>query len=678
MVLMLLFLFSFSADCQRTYRPASVLAGGNWYKISISAEGIYKLDVPFLSSLGIGGNIPSAQIRVFGHAGGMLSEANASSRIDDLEELAITVEDGGDGQLNGGDYLLFYSQGPDKWLKDSVNKRFTHQKNLYSDRVFYFITVGGNGKRISTQPLSPAASVSVSSFDERFFYEKDTINFLSSGKEWFGEEFSSLAGRSLTRSFPLPFSGVLPGQASMQTSVVARSVNSGSSFNVSLNNQRIQQLAVPPISTGQYDLFVRETTQSDNFVISQNPSPLTISYTPGSANSQGWLNWFALSCRRSLILPTGGQLGFRDWNSINNLAVQFNITADGSAQVWDVTAPSSPLKMNTTYSGGQLRFSNDALRLREYVAFSTTFLVPKAEGKVGNQNLHATNPVDYIIVTAPELIGQAQRLAQFHQQRSNLSSVIATTTQIFNEFSGGIPDPTAIRDFVKMYFDKYQASWNQKGKYLLLLGKASFDYKNRLPNNTNLVPGYESLSSIDPLSTYTSDDFFGFLEDHEDINSTVIINTLDIGIGRIPAKNTDEAKAYVDKVIDYHSPTAFSPWRNNLNFIADDEDVNLHLQDAEVLTATTSITAPVFNQQKIYLDAFQQESGSAGGRYPQANAAVNSHIYNGTLIWNYSGHGGPQRLAEEVVIDQNIVNNWNNQYRLPLFITATCDFAPFD
>jgi hypothetical protein len=455
-------------------------------------------------------------------------------------------------------------------------------------------------------------------------------------------------------------------------------VNSGSSFNVSLNNQRIQQLAVPPISTGQYDLFVRETTQSDNFVISQNPSPLTISYTPGSANSQGWLNWFALSCRRSLILPTGGQLGFRDWNSINNLAVQFNITADGSAQVWDVTAPSSPLKMNTTYSGGQLRFSNDALRLREYVAFSTTFLVPKAEGKVGNQNLHATNPVDYIIVTAPELIGQAQRLAQFHQQRSNLSSVIATTTQIFNEFSGGIPDPTAIRDFVKMYFDKYQASWNQKGKYLLLLGKASFDYKNRLPNNTNLVSAYESFSSIDPLSTYTSDDFFGFLEDHEDINSTVIINTLDIGIGRIPAKNTDEAKAYVDKLIDYHSPTAFGPWRNNLNFIADDEDVNLHLQDAEVLTATTSTTAPVFNQQKIYLDAFQQESGSAGGRYPQANAAVNSHIYNGTLIWNYSGHGGPQRLAEEVVIDQNIVNNWNNQYKLPLFITATCDFAPFD
>ena len=667
-----------SANSQRTYKPSSVLATGNWYKISVTAEGIYKLDVSFLSSLGISGNIPSTQIRVFGHSGGMLPEANSAPRLDDLEELAIGVEDGGDGQLNGSDYLIFYGQGPNKWLKDSVNKRFTHQKNLYSDRAFYFITIGGTGKRISSQPALATPSVTVNSFDERYFYEKDTINFLSSGKEWYGEEFSSLPGRTLSRSFSLPFANVLPGQATLHTSVVARSVNTGSSFALSLNNQPVQQLQVPPISTGQYDLFVRETTQATNFFANQISSPLRISYSPGSANSQGWLNWFAFFCRRSLTLPSNSQLGFRDWNSVNNPSAQFVLSADATAQVWDVTDPFSPQKMTTTFAGGQLRFNNEALRLREYIAFSNTFLTPKAEGRIGNQNLHATNPADYLIVTTPEFLGQAQRLAQFHQQRSNLTSVIATTTQIFYEFSGGIPDPTAIRDFVKMYFDKYNASWNQKGKYLLLLGKASFDYKDRLPNNTNLVPAYESNASFDPLSTYTSDDFFGFLEDNEDINSTVIVNTLDIGIGRIPAKNVEEAKAYVDKLLEYHSPQAFGPWRNNLNFIADDEDVNLHLQDAEILTGTVTTTAPVFNPQKIYLDAFQQESGSAGGRYPQANAAVNSHIYNGTLIWNYSGHGGPQRLAEEVVIDQNIVANWNNQFRLPLFITATCDFAPFD
>jgi hypothetical protein len=192
------------------------------------------------------------------------------------------------------------------------------------------------------------------------------------------------------------------------------------------------------------------------------------------------------------------------------------------------------------------------------------------------------------------------------------------------------------------------------------------------------VPVYESDASLDPLATYTSDDFFGFLDDNEDINSGLVTNLLDISIGRVPVKNAAEATLFVDKTERYHSSAALGPWRNNLNFIADDEDINLHLQDAEILTRTSTLTAPVFNPYKIYLDAFLQEGGAAGGRYPTANNLINNNIYNGTLIWNYSGHGGPQRLAEEVVLDQQIVNGLNNENRLPLMITATCDFAPHD
>jgi hypothetical protein len=166
------------------------------------------------------------------------------------------------------------------------------------------------------------------------------------------------------------------------------------------------------------------------------------------------------------------------------------------------------------------------------------------------------------------------------------------------------------------------------------------------------------------------------LDDNEDINSTIVINQLDIGIGRVPAKNADEAKNYIDKIETYYNKESLGPWRNNQLFIADDEDFNLHLQDAEVLTTTSQTTAPVFNISKVYLDAFKQESGAGGSRYPQANQVINNHVYNGTLIWNYSGHGGASRLAEEVILDQDIVNNWNNPNRLPLFVTATCDFEP--
>ena len=212
----------------------------------------------------------------------------------------------------------------------------------------------------------------------------------------------------------------------------------------------------------------------------------------------------------------------------------------------------------------------------------------------------------------------------------------------------------------------------------MFFGDASFDYKDRIRNNTNYVPAWENNISLDPLATYASDDFFGFLDNNEDINSTLLINYLDVGIGRVPAGNIEEAKNFVDKLIAYHAPVAFGPWRNNLTFIADDEDFNLHLQDAEILTTTAAAVLPGYNQQKIYLDAFRQESGTGGSSYPQANLAINNQVFNGTLIWNYNGHGGARRLAEETILDQESVNSWNNPNRLPLFITATCDFAPYD
>lgn len=679
LILSVLTALFFSATAQRTYKSGSVLALGNWYKIGVAEAGVYKLDMAFLNSLGITGNIPSGQVKIFGNGGGMLPESNAEIPVDDLEENAIWVDDGGDGSLNGSDYILFFARGPHEWLKDSANKRFSHKKNIYSDKAYYYLTIGGTGLRIPAQAGNPAAAITVTSFDERYFHELDTVNFLNSGKEWYGEEFSNLPGRVLSRSFSLPYNDLLQQQSTIVTNVAARSVNVSSRFSVSVNGQQVQQLTVPQISTALYDLFGQSSQKADNFILNQNSAVVTVNYSQGSFNSQGWLNWFEFFARRNLSISAGKQLLFRDWNSVGSGNAEFILSnADASTLVWDVTDARHPVKMNTTFSGNQVRFANDAQRLREYVAFSNTFLIPQPEGKVFNQNLHNITEKDFLIITYPGFLQEAQRLASFHRQRNGLRTEVVTTEQVFNEFSSGIPDPTAIRDFVKMYYDRFRSTWAQSGKYLLLFGKASFDYKNRIAGNTNYVPAYESVNALDPLATYTSDDFFGFLDDNEDINSLVVTNQLDIGIGRIPAKNAQEAKNFVDKVLDYHSKEALGAWRNNLNFIADDEDQNLHLQDAETLTATVSSTAPVFNVQKIYLDAFRQESGSAGGRYPQANAVINNNIFNGTLIWNYSGHGGPQRLSEEVVIDQQIVNNWNNRYRLPLFITATCDFAPYD
>lgn len=678
----ILLIASFRGVSQRNYAPHSVLASGSWYQVSAREAGICKIDLALLSSLGINtSGLSSASFRLFGHPAGMLPEANNGSYLDDLTEIAVQVVDGGDGLINNSDYILFYNPGPDEWLRDSISQSFIHKKNRFTSQSFYFISIGGIGKRIQTAPLINNPAQTVTHFNERIFHELDTINLLAGGKEWYGEEFANAPGKTLTRSFPVNLPNYLPGAAiTIRTNCIARSIGSPSRFDIRIDNQPLVQLQLNPVTGGQYDPYVQAGTITAAAINNTAAPVLTYSFTPGSFNAQGWLNWYELFTRRTISMSGVGQLLFRDWSSVNQTTAGFTVSqATAGTQVWDITEAATPRLMPGELTGTEYRFSNTTDRLREYVAFTATGLVqPAALGRVNNQDLHATAPADLLIITHPALLSPALRVAAFHQQQQGMRSVIVTTNQVYNEFAGGRPDPVSLRDFVKMYYDKYGSSVTDKPRYLLLFGDASFDYRDRINNNTNLVPAWQSEQSVDPLSTYTSDDFFGFLDNNEDINSGAISNYLDIGIGRVPAKNVAEAVQFADKLNAYAEVASMGPWRNTLTFIADDEDGNLHFQDAEQITGTSTATAPVFNQQKIYLDAYQQESGAGGSRYPEVNQAINNQVLNGTLIWNYNGHGGSSRLAEETILDQSIINSWSNKNRLPLFITATCDFAPYD
>lgn len=680
---LIIFLFwgAFQAFSQRIYAPNSVLASGSWYKIAVKEAGVYKIDLALLTRLGINASgTPSSSIQLYGTGGAMLPEAANGAKTDDLQEIPIWAEDGGDGQLNGSDYFLFYAPGPHPWIADTVNKTFRHQKNLYSDRAYYYIRVGSNGKRIQTQSAPPAFNNTVNSYHFRYYYEKDSFNFLSSGREWYGEEFSSLPGRSLTHNFIVPWPAALNGTGEIRSELLARTFGTGARFSIRWNGQLLAQNDIPAVTNNALDIFARTAAVTVPITTASASNTLQLDMQSDGLGGQGWLNWFEIHGRASLDLSAQKQVSFRDWNSVAPGRVnQYQLTGvNAGAQVWQVSNPLLPLRMSGTVSNGSLQFNANASDLEEYIAINSTDLpVPEAIGTVPNQNLHNSRTVDYIIITTETLLTEAERLAAYHRVKDTLRTIVVPVSSIYNEFSGGSPDPTALRDFVKMYFDKAGADSSLRPRYLCLFGDASFDYKDRLNNNTNLVPSFQSISSLDPLTTYTSDDYFGFLNDADNINGNGI-NLLDIGIGRIPASTEAQAKAIVDKILGYHSPAALGPWRNELSFVADDEDGNLHLSDAEVVTNTAIGTAPVFNIDKIYLDAYPQEGGAGGSRYPEANRIINARFFNGTLIWNYSGHGGFRRLAEEVILDQDIINSINNPERLPLFITATCDVAPYD
>ncbi len=687
-LLKLFFLLSFLSCstkiwAQRNYATNSVLASGNWYKLATTQEGIYKIDASFLSNLGISiNNLTSTSIRLYSNGNFLPTEKNSEPRIDDLQELAIEVVDGGDGFFNSNDYFLFYAPPVDVWQKDSLNKRFVHEKNLYSDSVFYFLTIGGNGKRVATKNTTLPATVNVNTFNERYFYETDKINFLNSGKEWLGEEFSSLPGNSNNKNFTVNWNGLdVNYPLYFSTSFAARSIGATSTLNIGINNLLLSPTSLAAVSGNYLDDFATLTNR--NFSVNANSGLLNIqmNFIAGNAAAQGWLNWFELHGRRSLEMNNQSQFFFRDWQSvaINSIA---NFTISGSntsTTIWEITNQFQPQKVQSSFNLNQTNFLNDASVLREYVAFNNgAFLIPIQLGKINLQNLHNSNFVNYIIVTHPLFLAEANRLAQFHQQQNGYTTKVATTQEIYNEFSGGVTTPVAIRDFVKMFYDKAANDTTKQPQYLLLFGAASFDYKNRINNNTNLVPSYQSLNALNPLISYTSDDFFGLLNDEDDVNLISPPSLLDIAIGRLPVTSIVEAKNVVDKIINYHANSSLGSWRNNTTFIADDKDGNVHLNDAEFITNNALTANPLFNQEKIYLDAFPLISGTGGGRYPLVNSAIVNSISNGSLIVNYSGHGGYQRLADEAVFGQEEANQLNNANKLPLMITATCDFAPYD
>ena len=670
------FSLSGSLSAQRQYSAHSVLATGNWFRIAIPHHGIYKLDAAFLKQAGISLPFPSALLRIFGKAGGQPAEACALPYADDLHELAIAREDGGDGIFNDGDRFIFYAEGATGWKRDPANKRFTAVHNLYSDSTYLYVTVGGVGKTVETGGASAPVTHQVDHYQYRFYYEKDAFNLLSSGKEWYGERF--LAGDGTTIAIDPAIPQLAPGgAATLVSSVAARSVGSPSTFDIEYGGAQVLEHSIAAVGSSGLDLFARDDIRETDF-IPGGTSALTYSFQSSNASAMGWLNNVTViaDCR---LQYTGQQLGFRTWTgAATGRVAKYQLTGGtGGMQVWRVTEPFGPVKMALTLNGGEAVFTDAHENAEEYIAFEDA-MTPVFKGAVPNQDLHGAAIPQMVIVTYPGLSAAANRLASWHRQHDGISSLVVNAEQVFNEFSGGQSNPVAIRDFMKMLYDRAGGNSENAPRYLLLLGDASYDFKYRIPGNNNKVPTYQGSYSLDPLATYASDDFFGFLDDHEDINSGLVTNLLDIGIGRIPVETETVANDYIDKVIMYHDPSARGAWRNDLTFIADDEDFNLHVQDAEELVSRSLAENNRFLADKIYLDAFRQSGDAAGARYPAVNQAISDRMQHGTLIWNYSGHGSYRRLAEEVVLEQPIVDAWDQKGRLPLFVTATCDFAPYD
>ncbi len=675
-------LFTFFAFAHASAQ-SSVLSSGNWYKFSVQQDGVYKIDYTLLQKAGIDPtSIDPKKIKLFTGHPGMLPQANSAARVSDLQEVAITVNGEEDGKFDAGDYILFFGTGPDTYGFDSKTNFVKYSNNLFTDKNFYFLTIATDaGKRATTSQSVQGSFPVITQFDDFAFYENEKYNLLHSGRQWFGEQFDQFL--EVTIQFDAP--GIIANSDIKFTSHVMAQSIANCSFKISYNGTDIltQPIAAIDNSTFATKGNIRVDTvvlNSSNVNASaQNSQNIKYQFTKGGSGlSVGYIDYVLFSFQRALALY-GNQTIFSSLPSLLNATTTFQVSsATGSTQVWEVSDPFNATIQATNLNQNVLDFSTSTTTLKKFIAFNTSALTaPSFESKVANQNLHGISSVDLLIVTNAAWRDQAVRLANQRSGYNQLNVAIATTDEIFHEYSGGKQDFSAIRDFIR---DVYNKS-NKQLKSVLLFGRGSYDYKSRVYSNTNYVPVYESVNSLDPLATYSSDDFFGFLDDNEGLwqENPAVDNTLNIGIGRIPVKSKAEAQAVVDKLIDYDTnKEAHTPWRKEFLFVADDGDFNTHQNQSNSLADNIESNHPEFDTKKIFLSNYKQIERAAGQFSPQASKALDLAVRKGAGIVNYTGHGSEQVWTQEQILTPDLIDSWKNAPMYPLFITATCEFGRND
>lgn len=665
------------ADARQLQRPTSapsVLAQGTWYRLTVTEEGMYILNQQFFSSNGISlSGVDPRTIKIYGGDGRELPEAVNATRPTDLVENAIYVEGEGDGQFNAGDYVLFYGRGVQGIAYDPLGRTLRHYIHHYSRANYYWLTFGGApGRRMAQQPTpaGPAGLVPTRFLDATFI-EPDTINIVRSGKDWVGPQIDPNGAYVRTLSLP----GVIAGEPRTYRYALVASSQAPSTFTVREGGTLIGEHGLPPISG--WDLATRLTFEvTGGYPISNNTSQLRFEYRSSAAGASGYLDWVEIIYLRSFD-AVNNALRFRSPDT--TAVVEYRLGGfSGAASVFNVTDPANVMRVAAP--GGVFRAEEIGGRVSEYFALtSAAYKQPAAVLNIPNQNLHGiAEHYDFIIITTDEYRGAANRLKDFRQQpaRGGLRTLVVTVDQIYNEFSHGVPDVSAIRDFLRYAY--YNWTPQSPPRYVLFFGAASYDYKDILGTRSSFVPTWETTDyPFNDVYSSCTDDFFTRITTSR---APFFVS------GRVNARTVSEANFMVDKIIGYEERSVRGQWRTRILIVADDgwtpenprgEEGSLHTAQAESLGE--QFAPDLFEKRKVYLEEYPAVQTSQGRRKPGAYQDIIDEINRGVLIVNFTGHGNPTVWTHENVFHVSTsIPLLTNGDRLSVFFAATCNFSQYD
>lgn len=668
------------------FKETSVLASGTIHKISVDKAGVYKIDYNFIKEkikIDPAGITPD-RFAIFTNGSGRMPQANNAMRIDDLEEVPMMGVGTDDGRIDAGDYFLWYAEGPDKWTYEPGERIYHMDKNIYDELNHFYIIINGPSRtpmQVNSNTNNGVYTSTASLFYQRL--EEEKVNLLGrfrspgSGQEWYGDEFAVVNEIDYTQKFDL--SGMVPSDTvSYRVRFAARSGNA-SRFYVNFDEREFNR-SVGAVNLSSFESsFANDAIIQGNFITSKPIGQIRARYPEANGiNNRAWIDYLEINIWKRNQYEPGELLYIRDPRSLVLGTPIYSISGfPAGGMIWNITNPIQPAIQQFS-SGTNASFSNSASVTGlpgEFVVFnpSVDVVIPTYTGEISNQNLHSIHRADLLIIYYDEFEAAALKLADHRRTFSHLEVVAVPVSKVFEEFSGGSIDPTAMRDFARMIYKR-----DPQFQYLLLLGDATYDYMNRsaeLPDH-NFIPAWETEESLDPIRSFPSDDYFALLDDDE---GQTLIGAIDIAVGRLPVESPEDANSIVDKIIYYDTnPLTLNDWRQRIVMVADDQDSNLHLEQADGFAETLSLTHRELNINKIYLDAYPQESTPGGDRYPDVNDDIDLNMKKGALTFTYMGHGGQNGWTQERVLGINQAKSYDNINNMPLFITATCSFAGYD
>ncbi|MBD3289083.1 type IX secretion system sortase PorU [candidate division KSB1 bacterium] len=650
----------------------------SWYKIYIKDEGIYKLSGSDLSNFDVDIKaIDPATLKIYNNGGEELPRSIYSSTRDTLIENAIIVNDGGDGVFDVLDYIVFYGKAVNNWEYNQSSDRFQHYINHYQEHNIYWLTWGGEkpGKRIQELHAAPAQSEEPAPyFVDHLYFEKENINFLNSGLHWFSRFFSD----GDDYKFTVNLENALPDAAYFKFRFASGS-GGAHLFAIGVNNKPLSNFS----SYVSGSSFEHDATKSG--IIEPGYNTVQLSYSSNRDDAQVYLDWFEVHYRRQFA-AVNDFLAFSFEPAAEQRTISITDFENEEIKVYDVSDFSNVMQLsNTEISDKGVSFSynsNDETATRIIALSTTAYSIPeKIESASISDIRNPANAADFIIITHDDFYDAVMPLANYRETRDNLKTIVVKTSDIYNEFSGGLYDPTAIRNFLKYTY----YNWNITPSYVLLFGDGDYDYKNlESTSDNNWVPPYET-TELDENSNRASDDWFVRVTPDD---------RPDMAIGRLPARSSDEARIIIDKIINYETSPIMNTddfgiddWRNIVTMVGDDELVDggtgnetIHTLDAEDIIER--YIPDKYNKEKIFLSEYPEVRNASffsALLKPTAAKDIMDRINKGTLIINYVGHGNPLTWSHEYVLyAPRDFNKIQNGSRLALWVAATCDFGRFD